>query len=224
MQYSRKGVIPTDNKEILGHVDHTLLAAYATSEDILKLCGEALEYGTASVCIPPAYVSLAKAHFPTLNVCTVIGFPLGYSSTSAKLSEIIDAKESGCDEFDMVINISWAKNGMFDKITDEISALKKAVGDKTLKVIVETCYLTEDEKIALCKCVTDGHADYIKTSTGFGTAGAALADVELFKKHIGRGIKIKASGGVRTRADMEAFLSAGCDRIGTSGAVAALSD
>ncbi|MCL1809196.1 MAG: deoxyribose-phosphate aldolase [Clostridiales bacterium] len=215
-------MIPTDNNEILSHVDHTLLAADATSEDILKICNEATVNETASVCIPPSYVSLAKGRFPRLNVCTVIGFPLGYSSTNAKLAEIISAKENGCDEFDMVINISWAKNGAFDKITEEISALKKVVGDKTLKVIVETCYLTEEEKIAVCKSVTDGNADYIKTSTGFGSAGAALADVELFKKHIGNNVKIKASGGVRTREDMEAFLSAGCDRIGTSSAVKAL--
>lgn len=217
-------MITTDKNEVLKHVDHTLLAAYATSADILRLCGEAEEYGTASACIPPAYVKLAKERFPKLNVCTVIGFPLGYSSTNAKLAEVEDALRDGCDEFDMVINISWAKNGEFDRITGEIAALRKAVGSNILKVIIETCYLTEDEKIALCKCVTDGKADYIKTSTGFGSAGATLADVALFKKHIGEGIKIKASGGVRSREDMEAFLSAGCDRIGTSGAITALTN
>ena len=213
----------TDNREILKHIDHTLLAAYAASADILRICGEAEKYGTASVCIPPAYVSLAKEHFPELNVCTVIGFPLGYSSTNAKLAEVRDAIESGCNEFDMVINISWAKNGEFGRITDEITALKKAVGDKTLKVIVETCYLTEGEKIALCKCVTDGSADYIKTSTGFGTAGAALSDIELFKKHLGAGVKIKASGSIKSGEDIVAFLKAGCDRIGASSAITALS-
>ena len=213
----------TDNKEIFKHIDHTLLAAYAASADILKLCEEAEKFGMASVCIPPAYVSWVRERFPKLNICTVIGFPLGYSSTGAKLAEVKDALSAGCNEFDMVINISWAKNGEFDKITGEIAALKKAVGDKILKVIVETCYLTEDEKIALCGCVTDGYADYIKTSTGFGSAGAALGDIELFKKHIGGKVKIKASGGVRTRTDIEAFLSAGCERIGASGAISALS-
>lgn len=210
--------------DILKHVDHTLLAAYATSADILRVCGEAEEHGTASACIPPSYVKLAKERFPKLNVCTVIGFPLGYSSTNAKLAETEDALRDGCNEFDMVINIAWAKNGEFGRITDEIAALRKAVGGKTLKVIIETCYLNEEEKIALCKCVTEGGADYIKTSTGFGTSGAALADVALFKKHIGGGVKIKASGGIRTIEDTEAFLSAGCDRIGTSGAITALTN
>ena len=204
------------------HVDHTLLAADTVSGDIIRLCKEADKFGTASVCIPPSYVSLAKERYPALNVCTVIGFPLGYSSTSAKLAEARDAIRDGCDELDMVINISWAKNGEFGRITDEIAALKKTAGDKVLKVIIETCYLTEEEKISLCKCVTEGGADYIKTSTGFGTAGATLGDIELFKKHIGAGVKIKASGGVKTREDLLAYLNAGCDRIGASSAITAL--
>lgn len=208
-----------ENSEILKTVDHTLLAAYATQQDIIRVCEEALKYGTASVCIPPSYVKLAKEMFPSLVVCTVIGFPLGYSSTSAKVCEIECADKDGCDEFDMVINIGWAKNGMFDEITNEIAALKKAAGSKILKVIIETCYLTDDEKIALCDCVTKGGADFIKTSTGFGTAGAKLSDVELFGRHIGSDVKIKAAGGVRVREDFEAFINAGCSRIGTSGAI-----
>jgi len=176
----------------------------------------------ASVCIPPTYVALAKEHFPQLNVCTVIGFPLGYSSTSAKLAEISEALNDGCNEFDIVINITWVKNGRFDKITQEISTLKKAVAKKTLKVIIETCYLTQAEKIALCHCVTDGGADYIKTSSGFGTRGAILEDIGLFKKHLGQGIKIKAAGGIKTSEDMQAFISIGCERIGASSAIKAL--
>jgi len=209
----------TDTKEILKHIDHTLLAPYAAADDILRLCGEAEKYGMASACIPPVYVALAKQHYPRLNVCTVIGFPLGYSSTNAKLAEIGDALRDGCDEFDMVVNITWVKNGGFEKVSQEIAALKEAVGGKILKVIVETCYLTQNEKIALCGCVSDGGADYIKTSTGFGTAGALLADIELIKKHIGDGVKIKASGGIRTKEDMQAFIDAGCERIGASNAL-----
>jgi len=211
-----------DNTTIFKYVDHTLLAANAAREDISRICDEAVRYGMASACIPPAYVGPAKERFPTLNVCTVIGFPLGYSATAAKLAEIEDALKAGCDEFDMVINLTWAANGEFDKITAEIAALKKAVGPKILKVIVETCYLTQEAKIALCQCVTDGGADYIKTSTGFGTAGATLEDIRLFKAHIGPNVKIKAAGGVRTQKDMEAFIEAGCARIGTSGAIKAL--
>ncbi|MFT4105344.1 MAG: deoxyribose-phosphate aldolase [Lacrimispora sp.] len=212
-----------NHETIFSHVDHTLLAANAAAEDILKLCQEAVRYNMASVCIPPSYISLARTNHPNLNLCTVIGFPLGYSSTNAKVQEIKDALKDGCNEFDMVINISWAKNGEFDKITEEIAALKDAVGDKVLKVIIETCYLNEEEKLALCKCVTDAKADYIKTSTGFGTAGAVLEDIALFKSAIGPAVKIKAAGGVRTKEDMIAFLRAGCDRIGTSGAIKALS-
>ena len=173
---------------------------------------------TASVCILPSYVKLAKEKFPSLNVCTVIGFPLGYSTTAVKVFETEDAVKNGADEIDMVINIGDVKNGSFDKVTEEISAVRKAAEGKILKVIIETCYLTEEEKIRLCKCVTDGGADYIKTSTGFGTAGAQKEDIVLFKNNIGKDVKIKAAGGIRTKEAMEEFIELGCDRIGTSGA------
>ncbi|MDR0326539.1 MAG: deoxyribose-phosphate aldolase [Oscillospiraceae bacterium] len=211
-----------DNKDILRYVDHTLLSANATADDIWRVCGEAVRYGMASACIPPTYVKPAKERYPSLNVCTVIGFPLGYPPTEAKIAEAGRALEDGCDEIDMVINILWAVDGEFDKITDEIAAIKKLVGSKILKVIIETCYLTENMKIALCRCITEAGADFIKTSTGFGTAGAVLEDIELFKKHIGPGVKIKAAGGIRTKKDLEAFIAAGCSRIGTSGALKAL--
>lgn len=210
------------SNDIMKHVDHTLLLAYAKEEEILRICEEATTHGMASVCIPPSYISVAHKNFPDLNICTVIGFPLGYSSTNAKVQEIKDALADGCNEFDMVINISWAMNGQFDQITEEIKALKAAVGDHVLKVIIETCYLSEEAKIALCQCVTEAKADYIKTSTGFGNAGATLEDIALFKANIGPDVKIKAAGGVRTKDDMIAFLEAGCDRIGTSGAIKAL--
>lgn len=210
------------NSEILSRIDHTQLRAVAKWEDIEKLCREAVEYKTASVCIPPSYISRVRKAFPDLNICTVIGFPLGYSTTAAKITEAETAIADGADEIDTVINIGDAKNGDFEKITKEISAIKSVIGDRILKVIIETCYLDEEEKINLCECVTIGGADYIKTSTGFGTGGAVLSDIELFKKHIGGNVKIKAAGGVRTRDDLEAFINAGCDRIGTSGAVAIL--
>ncbi len=209
-----------ETKEIMSHVDHTLLKAFATWEDIKKLCDEAVEYGAASVCVPSCYVKrIHDAYDGRLKICTVVGFPLGYCNTKAKLAETQQALEDGVDEVDMVVNIAEVKNGNFDFVTDEIRQLKQAVGGKILKVIIETCYLTEDEKIAMCKAVTEAGADYIKTSTGFGTAGATMEDVLLFKKHIGENVKIKAAGGVRSRSDMEAFLKAGCDRIGTSSAV-----
>ena len=210
------------NSEILSRIDHTQLKAVAKWEDIEKLCREAVEYKTASVCIPPSYISRVRKAFPDLNICTVIGFPLGYSTTAAKITEAETAIADGADEIDTVINIGDAKNGDFEKITKEISAIKSVIGDRILKVIIETCYLDEEEKINLCECVTIGGADYIKTSTSFGTGGAVLSDIELFKKHIGGNVKIKAAGGVRTRDDLEAFINAGCDRIGTSGAVAIL--
>ena len=207
-----------DNAEILKHIDHTLLKAVSDEKGILDICKEAVEHKTASVCIPPSYVKLAKEKFPSLNVCTVIGFPLGYSTTAAKVFETEDAVKNGADEIDMVINIGDVKNGSFDKVTEEISAVRKAAEGKILKVIIETCYLTEEEKIRLCKCVTDGGADYIKTSTGFGTAGAQKEDIVLFKNNIGKDVKIKAAGGIRTKEAMEEFIELGCDRIGTSGA------
>lgn len=212
------------NEEILSHIDHTLLKAVSSWAEIEKLCEEALRYKTAAVCVPPSYVrSIHGAFGKAVNICTVIGFPLGYSVSAAKIQEAETALAEGAHELDMVINLGDVKNGAFGKVHDEIYAMKRETGRKILKVIVETCYLTEEEKIRLCGIVTDAGADYIKTSTGFGTAGAVLDDVLLFKKHIGSGVKIKAAGGVKTRDDLEKFISAGCDRIGTSSAVALLS-
>ena len=198
-------------EEILVHVDHTLLKAVSAWDEIQTLCEEAIENHTASVCIPPSYVKrVSKAYGDKLNVCTVIGFPLGYNTTETKVYETQKA---------LVVNLGDVKNGEFPKITREIEAVKKAAGNHVVKVIIETCYLTEDEKRELCKCVTDGGADYIKTSTGFGTAGARIEDVRLFKRYIGEGVKIKAAGGVKTREDLEQFLEEGCERIGTSSAL-----
>ena len=209
-----------NTSEILSHVDHTLLKAFATWEDIQMLCEEAMEYHTASVCVPPSYIKrIHDTYGEKINICTVVGFPLGYSTTKAKVAETVQAIEDGASEVDMVINIADVKNGDFDKVTEEIRSLKQAAGDKILKVIIETCYLTEEEKIAMCKAVTEAGADYIKTSTGFGTGGATMEDILLFKKFIGPHVKMKAAGGVKSVEDMEAFLEAGCDRIGTSSAI-----
>lgn len=208
-----------ENYEIFPHIDHTLLSPTATSKQIAALCREALKYHTASVCIPPCFVRRARNYFPELNICTVIGFPLGYSTTDVKWYETKSAIENGADEIDMVINQTDVKNGNFFVVEREIAALKDACGDKILKIIVETCNLTEQEKIEMCRIVTSGGADYIKTSTGFGTAGAAIEDIRLFKKHIGENVKIKAAGGIRTKEQLEMFLNEGCDRIGTSSAV-----
>lgn len=208
------------NQQILSHVDHTLLKAFATWEDIQKLCDEAIEYQTASVCIPPCYIKrIHDTYGDKINICTVVGFPLGYSTTKAKIAEVEQALEDGVNEVDMVINITDVKNGHFQEVQDEIAALRKAVGTKVLKVIIETCYLTAEEKIQLCKAVTSAGADYIKTSTGFGTGGATLDDIKLFKAHIGPLVKMKAAGGVKTVSDMEQFINEGCDRIGTSSAI-----
>ena len=207
-----------DRKEILSHVDHTQLKAYAAWEDIKKLCEEALELHTASVCVPPCYVKRIKEAYPDLNICTVIGFPLGYSVTEAKAAETKKALEDGAGEIDMVINITDVKNGDYDAVEREIRTLKEITGEKILKVIIETCYLTEGEKIRLCEIVTRAKADYIKTSTGFGTAGASLEDIRLFREHIGPDVKMKAAGGIRTKEDMEAYLKEGCERIGRSAA------
>ena len=207
-------------EEMLRHVDHTQLKAFATWEDIQKLCQEALEFHTASVCVPPTYIKrIHDTYGDKVNICTVVGFPLGYSVTEAKVAEVEKALGDGCSEIDMVVNISDVKNGLFDKVEQEIRTLKKVCGDHILKVIIETCYLTEEEKIAMCRAVTNAGADYIKTSTGFGTGGATKEDVELFKKHIGPKVKIKAAGGVSTLEDLEMFIELGCDRIGTSRAV-----
>lgn len=206
--------------ELMKYVDHTLLKAYATWEEIRVLCDEAINYQTASVCIPPNYVKRVHDTYQhKLNICTVVGFPLGYSTTEAKVAECVQALKDGADEIDMVINISDVKNKDYKKVEDEIRTIKETVGEHILKVIVETCYLTNDEKIEMCHAVTKASADYIKTSTGFGTGGATMEDVQLFKKYIGQNVRIKASGGIRTLNDMEAFINAGCSRIGTSSAI-----
>ena len=210
-------------KEMLHYVDHTQLKAFATWEDIKKLCEEAIKYGTASVCIPPCYIRrVHEAYKDRVNICTVVGFPLGYSVTAAKVAEVRQALADGANEIDMVINISDVKNGDMDKVEKEIAALKQETGDKILKVIIETCYFTEEEKISLCKAVTNAGADFIKTSTGFGTGGATLEDIRLFKKNIGPGVRIKAAGGVRSLEDLEQFIREGCVRVGTSSAVSLL--
>lgn len=209
-----------ETKEMLQYIDHTLLKPVCTWDEIETLCKEALSYHTASVCIPPSYVKRAREAFgPELPICTVIGFPLGYNPTEAKVCEARTALRDGADELDMVINLGDVKNRDFEKVYEEIRALRETAGSRILKVIVETCYLTRDEKIRLCEIVTKAGADYIKTSTGFGTAGATMEDILLFKEHIGSSVKIKAAGGIRTREDLEAFIQAGCSRIGTSSAV-----
>jgi len=212
------------DREILERIDHTLLKMTASWEEIKTLCDEAVRFNTAAVCIPPCYVKPVFEEYGNSPViATVIGFPLGYSITAAKVLEAERAILSGASEIDMVINVGDVKNGRFDFVLEEIKLIKKACGGKILKVIIETCCLTEDEKIRLCKIVTEAGADFIKTSTGFGTAGATLADVQLFKKYIGAQVKIKAAGGVKTREDLEAFITAGAARIGTSSAVKVLS-
>ena len=208
---------------ILSHVDHTLLTAVASWPEVELLCDDAIKYNTASVCVPPYYIGRIRKTFPGLNICTVIGFPLGYDASATKSYAAQAAVDDGANELDMVINITDVKNNDFGAVTAEIASLRKVAGSRILKVIVETCYLTQPEKISLCRCVTDAGADYIKTSTGFGTAGATLEDVELFKAHIGPAVSIKASGGIRTREDMVAFIEAGCKRLGTSSAVKILS-
>ena len=206
-----------DQKKILGMVDHTLLLQTSTWEEIKALCDDAMRYETASVCIPPCYVKPAKEYMgDKMKVCTVIGFPLGYSTTKAKVAEARCAVEDGADEIDMVINIGDVKNGEFEKILDEILQIRQVCTGKILKVIIETCYLTEDEKIRMCEIVTQAKADYIKTSTGFGTGGATLKDIALMKAHIGSQVKIKAAGGIRTKQALADFIAAGCDRIGSS--------
>ena len=208
------------NQEILAMVDHTLLKADATKEDIKRICEEAMENETASICINPGFIEYAVGILgDKIPVCTVIGFPLGAMTTAAKVFEAKDAIEKGAQEVDMVINISKAKDAEWEYITEEIRQIKQACGDKILKVIIETCLLTDEEKIALCKCVTDAGADFIKTSTGFSTAGATFHDVELFAKYCEGKCKIKAAGGIRTRDDMEKFIALGAERLGTSSAI-----
>lgn len=212
-----------DSYEILRHIDHTCLDPYATWDQIKSLCDEAIQYQTASICIPPCYVKRVKQQYgEQIPICTVIGFPLGYSTTASKLLEAQQAIADGASEIDMVINICDVKNGNFAAIQSEIAQVKQTIGSHILKVIVETCYLSQQEKILMCQVVTDAQADYIKTSTGFGSAGAKLEDIALFQQHIGPGVQIKAAGGIRTIEDLEAFLHAGCQRIGSSSAVALL--
>ncbi|MEG1945418.1 MAG: deoxyribose-phosphate aldolase [Oscillospiraceae bacterium] len=212
-------------KEIMSHVDHTMLKAFSTGADIEKICEEYLEYHMASVCIPPSYIEFVnKKYGGKINICTVIGFPLGYCTTETKVFEAADAVAKGASEIDMVLNIGWVKDGRFDDVTKEIARVKKAVGSNVLKVIVETCYLSKEEKEAVCRCVTDSGADFIKTSTGFGTAGATFDDIRLFSANIGEGIKMKAAGGIKSSSDFEEFLELGCERLGTSSAVKILVD
>lgn len=206
-----------ENKEIFSKVDHTLLTQTATWEDIKIICDDAITYQVASVCIPASYVKKVKEYVGNkMKVCTVIGFPNGYSTANVKVFETQDAITNGADEIDMVINIGHVKDGLYDVIEDEIRKIKEACGDKILKVIIETCLLTEDEKINMCKVVTNAKADYIKTSTGFSTAGATFDDVALFAKHVGKEVKIKAAGGITSFDDAKKFISLGADRLGTS--------
>ena len=203
--------------EILSKCDHTLLGQASTWEEIKAICDDGMRYQTASVCIPASFVKQAKDYVgDRLAICTVIGFPNGYATTKAKCFMASDAVDNGADEVDMVINIGWAKEGKWAEITSEIAQIKAACKGKLLKVIIETCLLTDEEKIALCKCVTEAKADYIKTSTGFSTAGATFADVELFAKHIGPDVKIKAAGGISSLEDAEKFIALGASRLGTS--------
>ena len=204
-------------KDILSKCDHTLLAQTATWDEIKAICDDGMKYGCASVCIPASYVKQAAEYVAgKLPICTVIGFPNGYDTTAAKCFMASDAVANGADEVDMVINIGWAKDGLWEKITEEIAAVKAACNGKLLKVIIETCFLTDDEKIRMCDIVTSAGADYIKTSTGFGTAGATFDDIKLFSEHIGEGVKMKAAGGISSLDDAERFLELGADRLGTS--------
>lgn len=204
-------------KEILGKCDHTQLSVTATWADIKTLIDDGIKYHTASVCIPPCYVSEAKKYAAgAIAICTVIGFPNGYNSKEVKVFETADAVKNGADEIDMVINIGDLKAKHYDKIEDEIVAIKNACNGKILKVIIETCLLTEEEKVEMCEIVTSAKADFIKTSTGFSTAGATREDVAIFKKHVGKNVKIKAAGGISSIKDAEDFVSLGADRLGTS--------
>lgn len=206
-----------ERKEIFSKVDHTLLAQTSTWEQIKGICDDAITYGTASVCIPPSYVKRAKEYVgDRMAICTVIGFPNGYNTSAVKAFEAQAAIDEGADEIDMVINLGDVKDGHFDAIEEEIRTLKKIAGDKILKVIIETCLLTEEEKIQMCKTVTAAGADFIKTSTGFSTAGATFEDVALFAKHVGPEVKIKAAGGISSFDDAEEFIRLGADRLGTS--------
>jgi len=208
-----------EKDKLYQYVDHTALRPYVDWDEVEKLCQEAERYHMASVCIPGSYVRRVREHFPELTICTVVGFPLGYANTASKLTETDQALTDGADEIDMVINLCDVKNGDYAGVQDEIHLIKGVAKNHILKVIIETCYLTRGEKLALCNVVTYGGADYIKTSTGFGTAGATPDDVRLLKKNVGSDVKVKAAGGIRTREEMEALLEAGASRIGTSAAI-----
>ena len=212
-------------KEILAKVDHTLLKQTATWKDIKRICEEAKTYHTATVMVPSCFIARIKETYgESVKAATVVGFPNGNCSTAAKIAETAQALADGAEEIDMVINVGALKEGNTDYVTGEIKALKQLCGERVLKVIVETCFLTEEEKIAACKCVTEGGADFIKTSTGFGSAGATIEDIKLFNAHIGEGVQMKAAGGIHTREEMEAFIEAGCTRLGASAAVKVLKD
>ncbi len=203
--------------KILNKCDHTLLAQSATWGEIKAICDDGIKFGTASVCIPASYVKAAKEYVKdSLAICTVIGFPNGYSTTATKVFETKDAIANGADEIDMVINIGWLKDKKYDDLLNEISEIKKACGDKILKVIIETCLLTDEEKVKMCEIVSDSGADYIKTSTGFSTSGATFHDVEIFAKNVQSHVKIKAAGGISSIDDAEKFIALGAQRLGTS--------
>ncbi len=214
---SEKGLVLMEIKEILKYVDHTLLKQESTWEQMKVICDDAIKFSTASVCVPPSFVKQCKDYCgEKMKICTVIGFPNGYNTTAVKVFETEDAIKNGADEIDMVINIGWAKEKKFDLIKEEIKSIKNACGNKTLKVITETCLLTDEEKIEMCKAVTDVGADFIKTSTGFSTAGATREDIKLFSENIGENVKMKAAGGIASLIDAEDFLKLGAERLGTS--------
>lgn len=206
-----------DTKKILSMVDHTLLLQTSTWEEIRALCDDAIHYGTASVCIPPCFVQQAKEYVGNqMKICTVIGFPNGNHTTATKVFETIDAINNGADEIDMVINVGMLKAKNYDYVLNEICEIKDACGDKILKVIIETCLLTDEEKIRMCEIVTESGADFIKTSTGFSTGGATFDDIALFAEHVGENVKIKAAGGISSMEDAEKFIALGASRLGTS--------
>lgn len=210
-----------EKQEILKYVDHTLLKQTATWEQIRKICDEGMKYHTASVCIPPCFVKRAKEYVADkLPICTVIGFPNGYMTTKAKVAETEDAVENGADEIDMVINVGMVKEGQYGEVLEEIKKVREACVGKLLKVIIETCLLTEEEKIKMCEVVTESGADYIKTSTGFSTGGATFEDVALLRKYVGENVKVKAAGGISSLEDAETFLKLGAERLGTSRLIA----
>lgn len=218
-------VFKMNQREILGKADHTLLSQEATWEEIKEICDDGIKYKTASVCIPPSYVQEAKNYVEDkVKVCTVVGFPNGYNSTAVKIFETKQAINAGADEIDMVINVGMLKDGKYDKVLNEVKLIKQACGDRILKVIIETCLLSEEEKIKMCEIVTEAGADYIKTSTGFSKAGATFEDVELFAKHVGKDVKIKAAGGISSFDDAKKFIELGASRLGTSRLVKVVKD